>query len=131
MSIHGCFHGVVNVAGPPGSIGARSIDKSDGELIQVFQHAGDRLTGREGHRDFGARVLWIKHLLFEFKALVPRCNPGKVPGGRVAGGASARALEVLLARFDISGLEICGIYSLAPAASSGSAGGKSIVLLRV
>ena len=59
--------------------------------------------------------LGIQHLLFEFKALVTRCDPGKIAGGRVAGCASARAVEVLLAGLGVSGLQIGDIDSFASA----------------
>ena len=54
----------------------------------------------------------IQHLLFELKALVTQGNPGKIPGRRVTGSASARTLEVLLTRLGVSGLEIGDIYAL-------------------
>ena len=72
----------------------------------------DRLTGSKSHRDFGFRVLGIQHLLLELEALVTRCNPGKIPRRRVAGCASSRAVEVLLAGLDVSGLEIGDIHAL-------------------
>src|SRR5437879_552583 len=114
MGIHRRVDLVLHIASSPGSIGSRSIHESHRKLIQIFQSAVDRLTGASCYHDFGFCVFGIHHLLFELEALVTRCNPGKIPSWRVAGCASARTLEVLLARLDVSGLEIGDIYPLAP-----------------
>ena len=76
---------VLHIASPPGSICTRSINESNRKLIEVIQSAGDRFTGARCYRDFGFRVFGIQHLLFELKALVTRCNPGKITGRRVTG----------------------------------------------
>src|SRR5579864_5257407 len=40
---------------------------------------------------------------------MPRCDPGKIPGRRVASCTSSCAVEELLARLNISGLEIADV----------------------
>src|SRR5580658_166147 len=126
MRVHWRINFVLHIPRPPGTIGTGWINEPHRKLIEIFQPAGDGLTGSKCHRDFGFRVSGKQHLLFEFEAAVTRCDSGKIPGWRVAGCASSRAVEVLLPSFDVSGLEIGRIYPLASPFSS-----ESVVLLSV
>src|SRR5580765_1936171 len=113
MRIGGRVNLVLHITSPPRAVCAGGIDQSDGKFVQIFQGAGDGLAGGKADRDFRFRVLRIEHPLFEFKALVTRADSSKIAGRRVTTGASARSIEVLLAGFSVSGLQVFGIHSLA------------------
>ena len=83
-----------------------SVDDSDREFILVSQSSCNGLAGRQGHGCFRPRAPGVKHLLFKLQPLIAGGDPGKVAGGRVAGGASARSVEVLLPRLNIASLQI-------------------------
>src|SRR6266567_5844910 len=87
----------LHITSPPRSIRAGGIDKADSKLIQIFEGAGDRLTGSERDRDLRFCVPGIKHSSLEFKALVTRSDSCEITGQRVTGGTSTRAVEVLFA----------------------------------
>src|SRR5579871_1756399 len=69
-----------------------------------------------------------EHLLLKFKALIPRCNSSQISSWGVAGYASARAIEILLAGLDVSCLKIGGVYAFASAISLASGACERIVL---
>src|SRR6266496_6800455 len=98
MSIDGRVDFELHIASPPRTIRAGGIDEADGKLIQIFQRAGDGLTGSKRNRDFRFRMLGIEHLLFEIEALVSRSDSRKIAGRGVTGCVSARTVEVLLDR---------------------------------
>src|SRR5208282_3818393 len=115
MGIHRRVDFVLHVAGPPGAIHARRINESNRKFIEVIQGAGDRLTRSRCYRNSGFRVVRVQHLFLELEPLVSRCDSGKVPGWRVASGASPRTVEVLFTGLGVSSLEIGDIHALASA----------------
>src|ERR1700734_1925753 len=119
MSVHWRVNFVLNVAGRPRSIRTVGINESDRELIEIVQSASNGLTGSKRYRDFRFRVFGKQHLLFEFETLVMRCNASKIASRRVASRASSGTIEVALASFCVSSLQIGGVYSF-PCAFLGS-----------
>src|ERR1017187_4290613 len=126
MRMHRRVDVELHIATPPGSVRAGGIDEPDGKLIQIFQGAGDCLTGSDRNRHFRFRVPRIEHLPLEFETLVTGCDSRKIAGRRVTGGASTCTVEVSLTGFSISGLQIGWIHALATTGS-----GERLDLLRV
>src|SRR5215831_14860966 len=74
-------------------------------------------------------MLGIKHLLFEFKALMARSDSSKIPRGRVTIRASASAIEVSFARLSIARLQIGSIDAFASTLASRASSGHCILPL--
>src|ERR1017187_196257 len=124
MCIHRGIDRVVHLVCGPRPIRTFVIDERDRKLVAICQCTRDLLAAwqRDSHGAFG--ISRIEHALFQLQTLVASGYSGKITGWRMAFGATARAVEILLASLCSAGLKIADIHA-APAALHDTGGGNA------